>query len=239
MEREGKRDRDSERERNGGLDGERQTDWGRRNSETAGEEGQTMAQHRFTANTETVLFHKPTEAESQRSDATHHLTAGQLHTCFASSPCSGSPMRPCDGADAEHSPRLSVLALRREPSRVLGNPETWTKARLWWLTDALLVCVSAFKLPSAVRTPNDKRWNKREAEHFHPTGPLPQPSAGASNQSCTSKALPPTDSAVTSRVVFTLFFFLSSSGCWVQSLRVIMVRVLWDYCLWAEVIMRW
>lgn len=53
--------------------------------------------------------------------------------------------------------------------------------RVLMVTDgcALPVCIYAFKLPSAVHIPNDKRRNKRELEHFHLRGPLPQPSAAA------------------------------------------------------------
>lgn len=91
-------------------------------------------QHRFKTNTGTVLFHNPAEAESQRSDATHNLThrsqnitcslaaVGQLHTCFTPSPRSRSPVRLCDGAYADHSPRLYVVHVAVRQERHAGKP---------------------------------------------------------------------------------------------------------------------
>lgn len=236
------------RERNGGVDGERQTGWGRRNRETAGEEGQTMAQHRFTTNTETFLFHKPAEAESQRSDATHNLTLLSeyyllLGFCWSIThllyslplqqvPCVALWWSLCwSQFPALCGPRSCETGAKRHAGKPVDVDQ-----RVLVMTDgcALLVCIYAFKLPSAVHNPNDKRWNKREPEHFHLRGPLPQPSAGAWTQTCTSEALMLTDSAPASRIVFWgSFFFLSWRR--VQSLRVMMLWMLQDHCM----IMRW
>lgn len=92
-----------------------------------------------------------------------------------------SPVWPCDGAYADHSPQPSVVhvAVRRGAEQHAGKPRD-VNQHVLAMTDgcALLVCIYAFKLPSAVHIPNDKRWNKRDPEHFHLRGVLPQPSPG-------------------------------------------------------------
>lgn len=75
-----------------------------------------------------------------------------------------SPVWYCDRVDADHSPRLSAVqpAVRQELSSVLGTQRC---KRVHAFEDGemhpFLVCIYVFKLPSAVRIPNDRRWNKR------------------------------------------------------------------------------
>ena len=99
----------------------------------------------------------------------HYLLSGRCWSITCHSEIllfpTSSPAWVCDGVSADHSP--SRTAVRQRPGCVLEKPADVNQCMpLMTGRCTLLVCIYVFKLPSAVRIPNDRKRNKRISPSF-------------------------------------------------------------------------